>query len=328
MAGFDDTTSAVHIYQAPHVGPASRQIIDVCVEAVRPHPGLAHVAHYTGGILDFSADVLAAAHAGPPAGDDIAGHRRHLEKLGRQLKLTVERLDDWLQPLGNGRLIRTVFSSADGAIYHVNVRPGEYVVGAVRGRENIEAGDRLMAELSDGIRGLYRLGSENPGGFHGAGGELAAVPEARHRVWSSAKIDEMRAALRTLSERHISPLDLHYAGCQLDDSPVFTVDVLDHDDLAIFFTAVNADTRRKIYEELARRLAPLVRRLGYQLDRALGGALTRAVLDVEEGALYHRTLPDGEQLLCVTVDQSQVWNAERRLDALVADYASWRAIAR
>jgi hypothetical protein len=300
----------VYADQAVHVDEHSDNLIALCRGAVAADGGLIHVAHYTRGIYDFAVDRLEEPAMSAGKVDQVREERR---RVGRQLNFTVGRLEEMLQPLQSGRLIRLVLDFGRSAVYYFTTRQGEYLVGLALDGTRIEAADEMMADLATGIRDLHRLGPEDPGGFQHRPARVPASARPRPEVYGAADLDVAHARMARICGDAVHPKDLHYIAHHHEGDLGFGVDVLADPSLRVFFRDITPEARRSRYQEIGRLLVPLSRRLDRQIHELTGGQLTRTILDVEEGALYYHRLGGGEFLLGVTVDQAMVLQADRRM---------------
>lgn len=269
--------------------------------------GLAHTANFIDGMFRFAVEDA-----------DLAPEDRRLhEQIGGRLGPTFAKIDSWTAPLDSGRLIRLVVSCDTGGVYYISLRPGETQFGVAREGAPVETGDRQMAQISDRVRELYSLGPENLGGYGTFVPALPDVPEPAPVLFEAPGAD---GRLAELARRRVSPLDLHYVSGHRGGEHLFSTDVLTDDGLGTYFRKVSVTEHRKRYEEIFLFSRELVRSLTYRLRPALRGRLTRLVMDVEQGALYYRCLPDDLALFGVTLRQNNVWDADRRLETIIEEY--------
>jgi hypothetical protein len=305
---------AVGTNWAGHLDDRWQRLVETVRHVMAAGDGLAYVAHFTDGIYNF-----AAAPEDELDETNTEARRKHewYQRIGRQLNLVHEAAEGWTRPLQSGRLIRLIFASDHGAVLHFTLRPHEYIVGIAHGADRIEAADRQMARITDDVRILLALGTENPGGYHDRPGRLE--PSSNTRLNVQLDDDVVGARYAQIHQRHVSGADLHYLACYAGGRRVGQVDAFDDDAVAHFFTTITPDARRRQYADIVPRLQVVIRRLGFQFRPLLDGPLSRLVLDVEQGALYYRVLNDDVALLAVTLDQSRVWEAEQRLDKAIAE---------
>ncbi|TYK49064.1 hypothetical protein [Actinomadura decatromicini] len=307
-------TARLTTRRAEHVGgsPGTLLLEHTVEEEFERAAGLVHTANFIDGMFRFAVE---------DPGLTPKDRKLHT-RIGCRLGPTFDKCDAWTAPLDSGRLIRMVLSCASGAVYYISLRPGETQFGVAREGEPAELGDRQMAWISDRVRALYSLGPENLGGYSTYAPALPDVPEPAPVVFEAPGAD---ARLLDLSRRRVSPLDLHYVSAHRGGEHLFTTDVLADDVLGQYFRRVSVAERRKRYEEISLSARQLVRSLSYQLEPVLRGRLDRLVMDVEQGALYYRGLPDGLVLFGVTLRQSSVWDADRRLETIIDEYTRDRA---
>ncbi|WP_424216434.1 hypothetical protein ACN20G_30315 (plasmid) [Streptomyces sp. BI20] len=309
-------------------------ITALCERTVAADPGIRSLAHFSGGVLDF---VVRRAGAEPPAarpgtvpGDDD-GEAEAEALRGHRLLLCAQDLGALLRPLGTGDLMRTVVAGDDGALWGGRVKPGEYLAAATDTPDGVDSLDNGMNDLVTALRTrVHSLPGEFPGG------DPAAVPgtTVADDDIEDLRVDFGRALavdagyeewLRSLWRLYVNPTDLQYAGYYRDWTLVCVGDVFDAPDLAPRFLDVSVRNRRAGYRDLARGLRGHLVRLADALHpttaHGTGPAagrpsVTRLVLDVQEGAVYVRWTTPRTFVLGVTLDQSQVANAEAGLHRL------------
>ncbi|SDH32702.1 hypothetical protein SAMN05421505_11448 [Sinosporangium album] len=293
-------------------------VVDQCREFLARDSGVHHLAHYTGGIWDFALHVLAdpavRALPGRAEGPDLrSGYRQ----AGRMLIFQVERVGDYLADLRSGTLVRTVVESGDCVAVYVSLRPQVALVGITLDPARVWEADRGMAELIAGIRERVRLPDEDLGGFR-----RNAVPAAHAMsadlltVYGDAGVDPVIRRAARITAAEVGPLDLHYLAYYDDFSLKFSVDCLTHPDLADYFTDISPEARRAKYGEVGDRAGVLAGDFGHAVRLVSRSRPRRLVLDVQQGAVFVRWLDTGRHLVGVTLDQSMVAAAERRLDML------------
>ncbi|TYB45546.1 hypothetical protein [Actinomadura chibensis] len=299
--------------QAGHLDERWRRLIETVRRGMAADDGLRYLAHFTDGIYNFG---MGPVPVPDEERDGAQGEFERYRRIGRRLNEVAETADSWLRPLDSGELIRLVFASERGAILHFGVRPHEYLVGVARGADRIETADRQLAKISEDVRALLALGPKNPGGYQPLPDRLDAPARSELRVVGA---DESGRAFAELHRRHVSHTDLHYLATYVGDRLVSEVDAFDDPGVDEFFIGATPDSRRSRYADIVRRVNVLARRLGFQMRALLDGNLTRIVLDVEQGALYYRVLPDDVVMLGVTLDQRMVWEAEQRMNKVIAE---------
>lgn len=282
----------------------------------------------------------------PAAGSpDVDGTRRACRRIAERVSFdTDDKLDRRLAGLGTGRLIRTVLASDRGAVYCDQAVPGSYLVGvtidlpsdptarrALSYRADQAIADRVE-EFREKIHGRrYDLGSwysEHERELLRAGAirpRDSAKPRATRVTSTVTPVvtgvqdhPAVRAAAAT-----VRPQDLHLVAVFNLGELAFCVDVL-HD--AAVEEQIRAERRpstaerRQWYLDLGRDLPDYLRELARAARGAIGGPLSRAVLDVEDGAVYYRRLDTSSYLIGLTVFQERVFPAERRVDSLMDDW--------
>lgn len=299
--------------QAAHLDEAYADAQQLCRDAVRKNASLAHVAHYSQGVFDFSVDTL-----GENARLEV------LRQLGRRIGFTVDDLDRRLQEPRTGSLIRTVVHTESGAVLCESVVPRENVVGIcrTRRRENeplskaadVRAADQAMSDLVRQLRARVSLLSQNHGGWETAD-EVEALtsvePQAEPQVVRHADVpDEIVAACRA----KVRPEDLQYVGYCSRGALLLEMDHLGHPSLAPFFTQITVAARRAFYRGFAVQLATVAQHFNRLVASATPrGRLLRLVLDVEQGAIYYYRLTTDSYLVGVTITQSRVSGADDRM---------------
>lgn len=290
------------VHRAGHFGAAGDLLVEPCRELLAESDAPDFVGVYADGICDFTVDVL--------DGDGL--RRADLESAGGQLGYLVGQMDQALDPVRGGRLIRVLAAFESATAYWLSIRPREYLVGLVPGRPPDEAIDAALARLATELRARYGLGPQNPGGFQPVSAAAHGASETPE-VWRAAARDaELAEWCRTTARVE----DLHYVA-YLDDGAVrASADLFAAPPLGHFFLHDTPQMRRTGYAELAHRLQRTDGRLGRVLRVLSGGALTRTVWDVEAGALYHYRIAPGEALIGATLDQGRVADADHRMAEL------------
>ncbi|MGC4815675.1 hypothetical protein ACLQ29_34700 [Micromonospora sp. DT228] len=305
--------------------PGFRKKRDLCRGLLLGGGGVYHVAHYTTGVLDFALDLLAHPATPVPADETTPEERREVyRRVGAQLVYRVSELNRRLGELHSGALIRTVVQTRTGLVFCNSVVGNEHVVGfaAVPGTDTapvadparVSAVDQAAAHAATDLRRLLRQRSQNPGGWEG---EVVDEPLPTseptdgfqpHLTGSSTPDEASMAALR--------PERLHYLSHYRAGEQAWAVDILGHPDLDTFFNrGVTVADRRDRYQRLAGDLSLLALQVGRDLRRAVAGDVTRLVLDVEMGAVYHYRLSADDYLVGVTLDQDRVAVADQEMAA-------------
>ncbi|MFF4105315.1 hypothetical protein [Streptomyces sp. NPDC001903] len=302
------------------------RITSLCEEAVASTPGIRSLSHFGNGILDFVICRAERSPLGAMIGDP--GDERDEESLsGSRLLLSAQDVGVLLQPLGTGELMRTVVANRGGSLWGGRVKPGEYLAAVADTADSTDAMDTAMNALVTRIRTeVHRLSDELPGGDPAAKPGLSSVDGGR----TPLRVDFGTAAtpepayeerLRALWLGHVNTTDLQYAAYYRDWTLVCAGDVFESDDLGPKFLSVSVRTRRSAYRELSRSLRGHLIRLADALGLvapAQAGlpAVERLILDVQEGAVYLVWISPREFLVGVTLDQTQVANADAQLQRL------------
>ncbi|MDG9728650.1 MULTISPECIES: hypothetical protein [unclassified Streptomyces] len=314
-------------HRADHVTDDSDAFIDLCASALS-EDGLHHVAQYHWGVFNYSADILdrlPVPTEGSPAATDPADRRRQFTRVGRQLHYVLGRMDHVLRSVDSGRLVRSVLQFGDGAVFHYYFRSDEYLTGFSLRADTVDAGDRAMADLIAAFREELGLPFLNPGGFVTASCPSAATPWAGSKEPHLVKEGDWGTPdppVLARCARAVAVNGLHYAGYFAPDTGHLTADVFNDPALAGFFRTLSRDERRTRYVGLGERLHYVVARLNQSLRAVVPGRLTRVVLDVEEGALFYADRGEGRFALGVSLDESQVARADRRMTDLVHSLAA------
>ncbi|MFE5394269.1 hypothetical protein ACFQ9U_06840 [Streptomyces sp. NPDC056568] len=310
-----------HLRRAEHVTDDSDVFVRLCAQALSEE-GLHHVAAYHWGVFNYSADILdrlPLAPGGSAAGGEPADRRGRFTRVGRQLHYVLGRMDHVLRSVDSGRLVRSVLQFGDGAVFHYYFRADEYLTGFSLRAGAVDSGDRAMAGLVSAFRDELGLPGNEPGRYGTAERPSATTPRTakephlvREGEWGTPEPPVLAHCARTVSTD-----GLHYAGYFDPRVGHLTADVFDDPVLAGFFRILGRDERRTRYVGLGERLHYVVARLNQSLRAVVPGRLTRVVLDVEEGALFYADRGAGRFALGVSLDQSQVARADRRMSELV-----------
>ncbi|MBT2444311.1 hypothetical protein J7E93_30305 [Streptomyces sp. ISL-36] len=304
------------------------RITELCEEAVASEPGMRSLSHYSNGILDF----VVGRTDRPPLSSMVAeaGDDRQDESLpGGRLLLCTQDLGALLRPLGTGELMRTVVANARGGLWGGRVKPGEYLAALTDSPECVDAVDAAMNRLVTRIRtDVHSLPDELPGGDLTAGarrasGDAGSVAARVDFGTAAAPDPAYEERLRALWRQHVNTTDLQYAGYYRDLTLVCAGDVFDAPDLGPRFIDVSVRSRRTAYRDLSRGLRGHLVRLTDALHLVAPAedgrpAIDRLVLDVQEGAVYVVWTSAREFLIGVTLDQTQVGNADIRLNRLAS----------
>jgi hypothetical protein len=321
-----------YVQRARHIGGEFEAMIELAAGVVTASPHLHRIAHYTSGVFDFSVDVLddVQPHLVEPA-EPVASRRGNYLRAGQHLTFIAGHEDTALEELRSGRLIRTVLHSDHGAIYCSPVRPAEYVTGLTldRTREEIDAADRTLAHLVTTIRGQIGLGSQNPGGWQTS--RPVQIPDSRavESGLTSGPRDGGQLVFRgeeshyvvNLFRTAVSPVDLHYVAYFQDGNFVSSADCLGDPSIRHLFTQITPDARRRSYGGIGRRFKVLARQFGHLMRTGVNGRLVRAVLDVEQGAIYYYRISGEAYLVGVTISQPAVSMADDQMKKLAEEFS-------
>lgn len=303
------------VQRAEHCGPSLfNPLIRLCAGAIPDTAGPQSLVRFSRGFHDFTIDLLGEEPDGRR--EAVREARRH---AFRQFILGVERLDQMLDELDTGALMRTVVQTRSGIVHCGRVRPGEYLVAAAYDVADLELTDRRLCSLVTRIRNeLHGLSDEDPGGYSN---ELL-VSLTRNGPISGRPGDVTDGGfpsdIREVMNAKLSVEDLHYLALYRDWRPVYFCDVFDAPDLEPAFFAMTRDRRRELYEDLVHKARRDVNHLGRSVRDLIGPGPVRIVLDVESGAVYTHVLDlDGDFLVGVTLRQSAVFRAEKRMQKVV-----------
>lgn len=327
-------------WHASHVDGRFSEQRDRCRDAILSRQGLHHLAHYTDCVCDFTLDVLEDSlfHPGwlPSSLDQW---RNNCQRIGCDLSAVVGEVDDTLQQVRTGALIRTLLQGARGSFYCDRVVPNQYLIGLNIASSTLpvaggaqpwidaaKTADIALTHLVTGLRKRLSLGPENPGGWLTW---LSAKPSDEnrpHRQAERARFDAGHSLPHIegdqdnrwvdLCRAEVDHGDLHYVAYCRDGEVLFSIDQLGHDRLMSFYTQISVEARRNFYHDFCRQFPLLVGRLGRIVGPVIGSRLERVVLDVEQGALYSYRIGTAEYLVGVTIDQSQVPAADDKMARL------------
>lgn len=332
-------SAALFLDQASHLDDKFSDTLSRCREAVLRTTELHHLTHYTKGFYDFTVDVLAysATHFDRST-DPIETRRNDYKRVGRQLSATATDLDEKLQEVGTGALIRTLLHTSRGMICCYPIIAKEHIVGLTFDALALPkpgvplsklagaiAVDRAMAHLATDLRRQFKLQPQNPGAWITTPKPVHDETTGRRTGSSTAQpnfpyiegTEDGKTAL-LLAAAH--PDDLHYVAHCRDGEVTYSVDQLDHSQLGLFFTQITIEERRNFYRDLCRQFPVIIGQLGRTVGSTLGGRLDRVVLDVEQGAIYYYRVAAGEYLVGVTIDQDQVNKTDDKMGQLALDY--------
>jgi len=346
---------ALVVRTASQIVPAYRGKLETCKEALLEDQGLHHLAYYTGGVLDFAVDVLAHILPVPPGDSEALDRRREVfRRVGAQLVYRMVQMTRRLRVLRSGSLIRAVVQTDQGVVFCNQVVGEQCIVvfgltpestgwtgTPVTRLSDTLAEDRAAALLATYLRALMSQTTLNPGGWlttpdigdpdrawppavragqplpvyrQGTRDEPVYLQGTRDEpVYRQGSWDEPADLLRAAVEPDL----LHYVAYHQDGHQFCTADVLDHENIAQFFSRlISPADRRSQYDRLGRELGVIVLQMAMDLAPAIGGTISRLVLDVEQGAVYYYRLSNGDYLVGVTVDQDRVSIADDRMARL------------
>ncbi len=273
-----------------------------------------HIAHYSYGVLNLSVDVLDSQELASRFTGRLTVDRRRLdlEYFGRQLHYIMRDVAETLEQLRSGRLIRAVFGVRDGASFFFEVRPGEYLVGVTFDSSAIVAADMAMAKTVQRIRAHLKLGDPNPGGFNPLPDEQEPARSGDPVVERGGTSTGSDEAFVKLGRTIVRPRDLHFVARFEQGAWTSSVDVLGDRSLDPFFQSITRKRRRDGYQHIGRQFQTMSSTMDGALRGVVDGRMTNTVLDVEEGAVYLRRIQPDVDIMGVTLDQSQVHQAQLR----------------
>ncbi|GAA1506977.1 hypothetical protein GCM10009677_44390 [Sphaerisporangium rubeum] len=299
------------VWRAEHCDPSLFDpLIKLCAEAIPDTAGPQSLVRFARGFHDFTIDLL--GEKPEEEREPVRVARRH---AFRQVVLGVERLDQMLGELDTGPLMRTVVQTRSGIVHCGRVRPGEYLVAAARDVDDLELTDRRLCTLVTKIRNeLHGLSDEDPGGYSDALVSLERSGPISNRPGESAFSPDVRQVM----DANLSVDDLHYLALYKDWRPVYSCDVFDAPRLKSAFFTMTRHRRRELYDDLVHKARRDINHLGRSVRDVIGAGPIRIVLDVESGAVYTHVLDlDGDFLVGVTLRQSAVFRAEKRMQKVV-----------
>ncbi|GAA0406734.1 hypothetical protein [Micromonospora gifhornensis] len=298
--------------------PGFRKKRNLCRQLLLDDPAVYHIAHYTGGVLDFSLDLL--AHISAPAGrpdTDPTQRREAYRRVGAQLVYRAAELSRRVWHLQCGGLVRLAAQTRVDYVFCNTTVGGEHVVGFARTAPATDSVvdpaaasqiDQRAAKLATDLRGLVRQPSQNPGGW-----QTEAYDPSSSDGDITSHLTEVGDSEAILT-RALRPSGLHYLSHHRLGEQVTAVDILAHPDLEQFFNRGATVVDRRIgYQRLARDLSLLALQVSRDLRRAITGEVERLVLDLEIGAVYYYLLAPDEYLFGVCLDQDWVSHADQAI---------------
>ncbi|TCC00519.1 hypothetical protein E0H26_02210 [Micromonospora zingiberis] len=311
--------------------PGFRKKRDLCRQFLLNDQAVYHVAHYTGGVLDFSLDLL--AHESAPAGrpdTEPAQRREAYRRVGAQLVYRAADLNRRVWHLQCGGLVRLAIQTRVDFVFCNATVGGEHVVGfaktspatdAVVNPATASRTDQGAAKLASDLRGLTRQPAQNLGGWLTEEYDQSASAGEDIAPYLTGVADRDGILARSLRSAGLHYLSHHRLGEQ-----VAAVDILGHPDLEQFFSRGATVVDRRIgYERLARDLSLLALQVSRDLRRVITGEVERLVLDVEIGAVYYYLLAPDDYLFGVCLDQDWVSHADQAMWRVGAQLSAARS---
>jgi hypothetical protein len=311
------SVGGLRVDRALHADRAFDMVEEQCRVAVDVR-ALHHIAHYSYGVWNLGVDVLDREEVASRFAGRLTVERRRadLEHFGRQLHFLMGETGGALEQLRSGRLIRAVFDTGGNAFYFFEVRPNEYLAGATFDGSAVHDADKAMAKTVQRIRRHLRLGDPNPGGFNPPPDDGDAFPSGDPVVDRGGTPTDQDEEFVGLARRLVRPRDLHFVARFEHGAWTSSADVLDDRSLDHFFQSINRRRRREGYQSIGRQFQGTSSTMDGALRGVAGGRMVNTVLDVEEGAVYFRRLRPDCYLMGVTLDQSQVEQAQLRFAEL------------
>lgn len=315
--------------RASHVDEQWRDVIVLLENSMRGEHLLCHLGLYTGGCEDVTFDLV-----DKPVDDHVHRSRDEYLRIGRQLSAQIGDLEAELLPVRTGSLIRVVLHAPTTVLHCDSVVPDQHVIGfapvpratsamSLSEVPAVRASDRLVADLSNKLRERVSLHSLNPGGWLTERPVNDDTPDdVPVADGATIRADGATSGPQAdLCRKAIDPRDVHYLAWCRDGEPVFTFDCFEDEHMRRHFNRmIRPADRRDFYTEFCTTLPERVGQLGRTANRALGGRLQRIVLDVEQGAIYYYRLRPGQYLVGVTLKQTEVAGADRRIARLADEF--------
>ncbi|MGW0432961.1 hypothetical protein ACWDV4_10510 [Micromonospora sp. NPDC003197] len=327
-------------YLGAHYGSGHQRAFDLCRQSLGDSRDLVHLAQYTAGVCDFTVDRVDGSDDGGPAERTLDGYR----SAGRNLVHDMADLDEELQQVQSGDLIRLVVHADQAALFSFSVLRNRFLVGLAHppppGAEPglaprvpaIRAADIEVSALVNRLRAVVSQRPTDYGGWLWLSerdsidpATLAApngspdTPPTQVRDPDLPEDDEDVQRRIELCRDALDVQDLHFVAVCRYGTVSFSVDVLGDDRLSPFFGSITVAQRRRFYRDFGARVESRVRALLRSVYPAVGRRLARAVFDVEQGALYCYPIRPGEFLLGVTLDQNRVGPADDKAARLARD---------
>ncbi|MGC5031059.1 hypothetical protein [Micromonospora sp. DT229] len=298
--------------------PGFRKKRNLCRQLLLEDPAVYHIAHYTGGVLDFSLDLL--AHDSAPTGrpdTDPTQRREAYRRVGAQLVYRAAELSRRVWHLQCGGLVRLAVQTRVDYVFCNTTVGGEHVVGFARTAPATDAVvnpaaasqiDQGAGKLATDLRSLVRQPSQNPGGW-----QTETYDPSSSDGDITPHLTEVGDSEAILAQA-LRPAGPHYLSHHRLGEQVTAVDILRHPDLEQFFNrGATVVDRRTGYERLARDLSLLALQVSRDLRRTITGEVERLVLDLEIGAVYYYLLAPDEYLFGVCLDQDWVSHADQAM---------------
>ena len=315
-------TPAIHVHDPTRGRFGNGERIRHCQEALLGPSGLDHIAFQTSG-QDFTVDRL--AERPEPGRTEV--ERQHLSELGNQLAARFAAFDAAVRPWQSGVLIRLVLHGAKRLVVCNAVTAEQLLVASAPLDKDAPLDvalepDRRASTLTDTLRELVKLSSQDPGGFHTEPADAVELIGTAVAPGEHLDVTGVPGRVADVLTAAVDPADLHYAAYVRGGVWQCSADVLGHPKLARFFSrAATVEMRRWYCQKFGSGLCTgpesLIGQLTLEAEDTIG-QIGRMVIDVERGAFFLYRLGDDDFVLGLTLDQGQVTNADLRI-AKVAD---------
>ncbi|GAB2960392.1 hypothetical protein GCM10027280_56520 [Micromonospora polyrhachis] len=327
-------------YLGAHYGPGHQRAFELCRQSLGDSRDLVHLAQYTAGVGDFTVDRIDGSGDGGPSEGTLDDYR----SAGRNLVHDMADLDEELQQVQSGDLIRLVVHADQAALFGFSVLRNRFLVGLAHtpppGVEPcpaprvpaIRAADIEVSALANRLRAVVSQRPTDYGGWLwlserdlvepaalAAPSNSPGNPPTEVRDPDLAEDDEDVQHRIARCRDALDVEDLHFAAVCRYGAVSFSVDVLGDDRLSPFFDSITVAQRRRFYRDFGARIESRLRGLLRSVYPVVGRRLARAVFDVEQGALYCYPIRPGEFLLGVTLDQNRVGSADDKVARLARD---------
>lgn len=299
-----------------------RQLLQSC--------DLTHLAFYE----RDRAKMFAAETPRPPGEFPAEPVSRHLERDGRQLFYILEELAPDFAELRTGALIRTVVRVPSGALLYHSVAADFHLCCATR-QDRITELIARMNEGMDDLRPAVRYSMLHRRAYPSRYAAAAAASEKPPTSEHVAEADDVgegspytvdtaadeATGITDLLRAALGVHGLHYVAYYAAGVPTCTADIFRHPALRGHFGSATPQQRRDRYGLLGQLFPGVTGRMNTSLHALLGGEIQQIVLNVEQGAVYFQQLYDRHYLLGVSLNQSQLAEADQHIERLGRELA-------